>query len=140
MRQGEVEGRGSPHPGAGAAVGGAPGRGTGLLARHDALPAQDQAQPFHDSRAVVDGTMGCRLGTAAKAGVRCAEFICGLRQLLQGKCRWPPLVTRYLDRFVPRDDAKRQWGQSPEWTTLPHPDMQCRVFILRCADFWLPQP
>ena len=82
--------------------------GSGLLARHDALSAQDQAHPFHDSRAAVDGPMGCRLGTAAKAGVRCAEFIGGLRQLLQGKCRWPPLVTRYLDRFVPRDDAKRR--------------------------------
>ena len=82
--------------------------GSGLLARHDALSAQDQAQPFHDPRAAVDGPMGCRLGTAAKAGVRCAEFIGGLRQLLQGKCRWPPLVTLYLDRFVPRDDAKRR--------------------------------
>ena len=48
---------------------------TGLLARHDALSAQDQAQPFHDSRTAVDGPMGCRLGTAEKAGVRCAEFI-----------------------------------------------------------------
>ena len=82
--------------------------GSGLLARHDALSAQDQAHPFHDSRAAVDVPMGCRLGTAAKAGVRCAEFIGGLRQRLQGKCCWPPLVTRYLDRFVPRDDAKRR--------------------------------
>ena len=104
-------------------MGGALGRRTGLLAWHDALPAQDQAQPFHDPRAAVDGSLGRRLGAVGKAGVRCVEFIGGLRQLLQGKCRWPPLVTRYLDRFVPRDDAKRQWGQSPERTTLPHPDM-----------------
>ena len=45
-----------------------------------------------------------------------------------------------MDRFVPRDDAKRQWGQSPERTTLLHPDMQCRVFILRRADSCRPQP
>lgn len=35
----EVEGQEPPHPGANAVVGGTPGRGTGLLARHDALPA-----------------------------------------------------------------------------------------------------
>ena len=45
-----------------------------------------------------------------------------------------------MDCFVPRDDAKRQWGQSPERTTPPHPDMQCRVFILRWADSCMPQP
>ena len=47
-----------------------------------------------------------------------------------------------MDRFVvpPRDDAKRQWGQSPKGTTLLHPDMKCRVFILRRADSSLPQP
>ena len=45
-----------------------------------------------------------------------------------------------MDRFVPRDDAKRQWEQSPERTTPPHPDMQCRVFILRRADSTMPQP
>ena len=45
-----------------------------------------------------------------------------------------------MDRFVPRDDAKRQWGQSPKGTTLLHPDMQCRVFILRRADSTMPQP
>jgi hypothetical protein len=44
-----------------------------------------------------------------------------------------------MDRFVPRDDAKRQWGQSPERTTLPHPDIQCWVFILRQADSSMPQ-
>ena len=27
-----------------------------------------------------------------------------------------------------------------QWTTLPHPDMQCRVFILRRADSSMPQP
>jgi hypothetical protein len=82
----------------------------------------------------MDGPLGRCLGTAVKAGVRCAEFIGGLRQLMQGKCRRLPLVSLYLDCFVPRDDAKRQWGQSPERTTLPHPDMQCRVFIIRWAD------
>ena len=44
-----------------------------------------------------------------------------------------------MDRFVPRDDAKRQWGQSPERTTLPHPDIQGWVFILRQADSSMPQ-
>ncbi len=31
-------------------------------------------------------------------------------------------------------------SQYPEGTTPPHPDMQCRVFILRWADSCLPQP
>lgn len=72
---------------------------SGSLAQHDAFTTLYQARVIHNPRAAVDVPMGCRLGTAAKAGVRCAEFICGLRQLLQGKRRWPPLVTRYLDRF-----------------------------------------
>ena len=40
-----------------------------------------------------------------------------------------------MDRFVPRDDAKRQWEQSPERTNLLHPDMKCRVFILKTGGF-----
>lgn len=69
--QGEVEAQGKPsHPGAGAAVGGAPGRGSGLLDGHDALPAQDQAQPFHGPRAALDGPLGRRLGPAGKDLVR----------------------------------------------------------------------
>ena len=40
-----------------------------------------------------------------------------------------------MDRFVPCDDAKRQWEQSPERTNLLHPDMQCRVFILKTGGF-----
>ncbi len=81
--QGEVEAQGKPpHSGAGAAVGGTPGRGSGLLDGHDALSTQDQAHPFHDPRADVDGPLGRCLGTAVKAGVRCAEFIGSLRRLL----------------------------------------------------------
>ena len=41
--------------------------GSGLLARHDALSAQDQARPFHDPRAAVDGPLGRCLGTAGEA-------------------------------------------------------------------------
>ena len=68
--QGEVEAQGKPpHPGAGAAVGGAPGRGSGLLVGHDALPAQDQAHPFHDPRAAVDRPVGGRIGADGEAGV-----------------------------------------------------------------------
>lgn len=51
-------------------MGGAPRRGSGLLARHDALSAQDQAQPFHNPRAAVDGPLGRCLGTAGEAGVK----------------------------------------------------------------------
>ena len=47
-------------------MGGAPGWWTGLLDGHDALPAQDQAHPFHDPRAAVDGPLGRRLGTAGE--------------------------------------------------------------------------
>ena len=72
--QGEVEGQGPSHPGAGAAVGGAPGRGRGLLDGHDALPAQDQARPFHGPRAALDGPLGRRTGAAGKAGVRPPAF------------------------------------------------------------------
>ncbi len=68
--QGEIEGQEPPHPGAGAAVGGAPGRGSGLLDGHDALPAQDQARPFHGPRAALDGPLGRRFGAVGKAGVR----------------------------------------------------------------------
>lgn len=74
MGQGEVEGRGAPHPGAGAAVGGAPGRGRGLLDGHDALSAQDQARPFHDPRAAVDGPLGRRLGAIGEAVVMSPAF------------------------------------------------------------------
>ena len=41
-----------------------------------------------------------------------------------------------MDCFVPRDDAKRQWGQSPERTTLFHPDMQCRVLYNDEDGYW----
>ena len=51
-------------------MGGAPGRGSGLLDGHDALPAQDQAQPFHDSRAAMDGPLGRHLGAAGKVVVK----------------------------------------------------------------------
>lgn len=68
--QGEVEAQGEPpHPGACAAVGGAPGWGSGLLARYDALPAQDQARPFQGPCAAVDRPLGGRIGIAGKAGV-----------------------------------------------------------------------
>ena len=71
MGQGEVEAQGDPsHPGTGAAVGSALGWGSGLLDGHDALPTQDQAQPFHDPRAAVDGPLGRRLSATAKAGLR----------------------------------------------------------------------
>ena len=50
-------------------MGGAPGRGSGLLDGHDALPAQDQAHPFHDSCAAVDGPLGGRIGADGEAGV-----------------------------------------------------------------------
>ena len=68
--QGEVEAHGKPsHPGVGVAVGGAPGRGSGLLDGHDALPAQDQARTFHDPRAAVDRPVGGRIGADGEAGV-----------------------------------------------------------------------
>ena len=46
---------------------GAPGRGSGLLDGHDALPTQDQAQAFHDPRAAVDGPMDRCIGAAGQA-------------------------------------------------------------------------
>lgn len=55
-------------------MGGAPGRGRGLLDGHDARPAQDQARPFHGPRAAMDGPLGSRLGAAGKAGVRSLAF------------------------------------------------------------------
>lgn len=55
-------------------MGGATGRGHGLLDGHDALPAQDQAQPFHGPRAALDGPLGCCPGAAGKAGVRLLVF------------------------------------------------------------------
>ena len=45
-------------------MGGALGRGRGLLDWHDALPAQDQARPFHGPRAALDGPLGGRDGVA----------------------------------------------------------------------------
>ena len=69
LRQGEVEAQGKPpHPGAGAAVGGTTGWRIGLLAWHDALPAQDQAHPFQDPRAAVDRPVGGRIGADGEAG------------------------------------------------------------------------
>ncbi len=50
-------------------MGGAPGWGSGLLARHDALPAQDQACPIQGPCAAVDRPVDRRLGAAGKAGV-----------------------------------------------------------------------
>lgn len=65
--QGEVETQGKPsHPGTDSAVGGAPGWGAGLLDGHDALSSQDQAHPFQDPRAAVDGPLGGRIGPAGK--------------------------------------------------------------------------
>ncbi len=55
-------------------MGGAPGRGSGLLDGHDALPAQDQARPFHGSRAALDCPLGRRTGAAGKDMVRCLSF------------------------------------------------------------------
>ncbi len=39
-------------------------------------------------------------------------------------------------------DADDDYGssQSPKGTPLPHPDMQCQVFILRWAEPCMPQP
>ena len=74
MGQGEVEGQRLPRPRVGAVVDGAPGRGRGLLDGHDALPAQDQARPFHGPRAAVDGPLGRRLGPAGKGHVRYLTF------------------------------------------------------------------
>ena len=55
-------------------MGGAPGRGRGLLDGHDALPAQDQARPFHGPRAALDGPLGRCPGAAGKAGVMSPAF------------------------------------------------------------------
>lgn len=55
-------------------MGGAPGWGRGLLDGHDALPAQDQARPFHGPSAALDGPLGRRTGAAGKAGVRSLAF------------------------------------------------------------------
>lgn len=55
-------------------MGGAPGRGRGLLDGHDALPAQDQARPFHGPRAALDGPLGRCLGTAGEVGVKPLAF------------------------------------------------------------------
>jgi hypothetical protein len=59
----------------------------------------------------------------------------GMRWLLTEQ-----LATGFLDCFFrfhgmrPRNDAKRvndaKRQQSPEGTTLTHPDMECRVFII----------
>ena len=69
--QGEVEAQGKPpHPGAGAAVDGAPGWGTELLVGHDALPAQDQACTIHGASAALDSAMGGRCGAAGKVQVK----------------------------------------------------------------------
>ena len=51
-------------------MGGALRRGTGLLARHDAFPAQDQAHTFHDSCAAMDGGLGGRDGVAGAVLVK----------------------------------------------------------------------
>ena len=37
-------------------------------------------------------------------------------------------------------ESLRCGSQSPKGTALPHPDMQCRVFILRWADSGMQQP
>ena len=55
-------------------MGGAPGWGHGLLDGHDALPAQDQARPFHGPRAALDGPLGRCLGPANKDLVRYLVF------------------------------------------------------------------
>ena len=50
----------------------------------------------------------------------------------------------HLGRWHPPPSAERRRWQcvspSPVRTTQPHPDMQCRVFILRWADSCRPQP
>ncbi len=38
----------------------------------------------------------------------CAVSIGGMMRLPKDKCHWPPLAAVHLDRFVPRDDAKRR--------------------------------
>ena len=48
--------------------------GSGLLARHDALPAQDQARTFHGPRAALDGPLGRCPGVAGKELVRYLTF------------------------------------------------------------------
>ena len=55
-------------------MGGAPGRGRGLLDGHDALPAQDQARPFHGPRAALDGPLGRCSGAIGEAVVMSPAF------------------------------------------------------------------
>ena len=59
--------------------------------------------------------------------------ICALLKEMGYNICGPSMGSKLL-RPAADDNAS---SQSPEGTALPHPDMQCRVFILRWADSYM---